>query len=116
MSEHVLHFVLNGAPQTVRVPAHRLLLELLRDDFNLTGTKEGCSVGVCGACSVLVNGDVMSACLLPAVFVRQIDVQHLALVTVQWVVDHRPWDLGIRVVCHHGVNAVPSWRGRVLST
>lgn len=41
---------------------------MLRDDLGFTGTKEGCSIGVCGACSVLVDGELLSACLLPAVF------------------------------------------------
>jgi len=41
---------------------------VLRDDLGFTGTKEGCSIGVCGACSVLVDGELLSACLLPAVF------------------------------------------------
>ena len=67
MSEHTLHLTINGAAHTVTVPANRLLIHLLRDDLNMTGTKEGCSVGVCGACSVLVDGELMSACLLPAV-------------------------------------------------
>ena len=67
MSEHTLQVILNGQPRTVTVPANRLLLHLLRDDLGLTGTKEGCSVGVCGACSVLVDGVLVSACLLPAV-------------------------------------------------
>ena len=67
MSEHTLRFELNGQAQEVRVPAHRLLLDLLRDDLGLTGTKEGCTIGVCGTCSVLVDGAVMSACLLPVV-------------------------------------------------
>ncbi|MBV8716185.1 MAG: (2Fe-2S)-binding protein [Chloroflexi bacterium] len=68
MSDHTLQFTLNGQPQTVSAPANRLLLHLLRDDLGFTGTKEGCSVGVCGACSVLVDGVLVSACLLPAVF------------------------------------------------
>lgn len=42
---------------------------MLRDDLGLTGTKEGCSIGVCGACSVLVDGELLSGCLLPALFV-----------------------------------------------
>jgi carbon-monoxide dehydrogenase small subunit len=68
-SEHALHFELNGEARDATVPAHRRLIDLLRDDLGLTGTKEGCSVGVCGACSVLVDDQVVSACLMPAVFV-----------------------------------------------
>jgi aerobic-type carbon monoxide dehydrogenase small subunit (CoxS/CutS family) len=64
-----LRFTLNGQAVQAQVPAERLLIDLLRDDLGLTGTKEGCSVGVCGACSVLLDGQVVSACLLPAVFV-----------------------------------------------
>lgn len=49
--------------------ADRRLIDLLRDDLGYTGTKEGCSIGVCGACSVLVDGELLSACLMPALFV-----------------------------------------------
>jgi carbon-monoxide dehydrogenase small subunit len=66
---HDLRFTANGTDYLRRVPSHRLLIELLRDDLGLTGTKEGCSIGVCGACSVLVDGELLSACLLPALFV-----------------------------------------------
>jgi len=69
MTQHQLRFTLNGQAVEAQVPAERLLIELLRDDLGLTGTKEGCSVGVCGACSVLLDGQVVTACLLPAVFV-----------------------------------------------
>ena len=69
MSEHTIRFVLNGEELTATVPAHRMLIGLLRDDLGLTGTKEGCSVGVCGACSVLVDDELISSCILPAVFV-----------------------------------------------
>jgi carbon-monoxide dehydrogenase small subunit len=68
-STHAIAFTLNGTPRNLAVPAHRRLIDLLREDLALTGTKEGCSVGVCGACSVLIDGQVMSACLMPAVFV-----------------------------------------------
>lgn len=69
MSEHTLRITVNAQPHSVTVPAQRLLIHLLRDDLGLTGTKEGCSVGVCGACSVLVDGVLVSSCLMPAIMV-----------------------------------------------
>src|SRR5437764_1863239 len=68
-SEHLVRFELNGERRELTVRANTRLIDLLRDDLGLTGTKEGCSVGVCGACSVLLDGQLMSACLLPAAFV-----------------------------------------------
>jgi carbon-monoxide dehydrogenase small subunit len=67
VSEHNVRLTINGQAHQVSVPANRLLVHLLRDDLGLTGTKEGCSVGVCGACSVLVDGVLVSACLVPVV-------------------------------------------------
>jgi aerobic carbon-monoxide dehydrogenase small subunit len=67
-SEHRVRFELNGTPRELTVRANTRLIDLLRDDLGLTGTKEGCSVGVCGACSVLLDGQLTSACLLPAAF------------------------------------------------
>ncbi len=58
-------FRVNGEDRDVETAAARPVLDVLREDLGLTGTKEGCSVGVCGACSVLVDGRLMSACLLP---------------------------------------------------
>jgi aerobic-type carbon monoxide dehydrogenase small subunit (CoxS/CutS family) len=66
VSRHGVRFTLNGAPIEVTVPAERLLLDLLREDLGKTGTKDGCSVGVCGLCTVQVDGAPMSACLLLA--------------------------------------------------
>ena len=53
----------NGEEHQVLIEPNRLLLHLLRDDLGLTGTKEGCSIGVCGACSVIVDGRLVSSCL-----------------------------------------------------
>ena len=66
MTAHRVRFTLNGAPHDVTVPAERLLVDLLREDLGQTGTKDGCSVGVCGLCTVEVDGMPMSACLLLA--------------------------------------------------
>ena len=51
----------NGETHTVRTLAERRLLDVLREDLGLTGTKEGCGVGECGACSVLMDGQVVNA-------------------------------------------------------
>ena len=58
-------FLVNGDPVEVEVPGMRRLLDVLREDLALTGTKEGCGEGECGACSVLLDGAVVDACLVP---------------------------------------------------
>jgi carbon-monoxide dehydrogenase small subunit len=57
----------NGKDYTADVPAQRLLIDCLRYDLGLTGTKEGCSVGVCGACTVVMDGVLVSSCLTLAI-------------------------------------------------
>ncbi len=58
---------MNGAPVERSIPADRFLIDLIRDDLGLTGTKEGCGIGVCGLCSVIVDGALYSSCIVPAV-------------------------------------------------
>jgi carbon-monoxide dehydrogenase small subunit len=58
-------FVLNGRRKTVRSHLLQRLLDVLREDCALTGTKEGCGEGECGACTVLVDGSPVNACLVP---------------------------------------------------
>jgi aerobic-type carbon monoxide dehydrogenase small subunit (CoxS/CutS family) len=62
-----IRLTVNGREHHLEVAPERTLLAVLRDDLALTGTKEGCAVGVCGICSVLVDGDLQTACLYPAV-------------------------------------------------
>jgi carbon-monoxide dehydrogenase small subunit len=72
--QRLVRCTVNGTARELRIPVHLRLIDLLRDELGLTGTKEGCSVGVCGACSVLVDGTLLSACLMPAVFVDGLHV------------------------------------------
>ncbi len=58
-------FHVNGEDVALEVPGMRRLLDALREDLGLTGTKEGCGEGECGACSVLVDGEVVDSCLVP---------------------------------------------------
>jgi carbon-monoxide dehydrogenase small subunit len=64
----------NGEPHEVEVPPMKRLLDVLREDLQLTGTKEGCGEGECGACAVFVNGELVNSCLVPALQSNGADV------------------------------------------
>jgi aerobic carbon-monoxide dehydrogenase small subunit len=64
---HAVRLLVNGAVRSVRVPARRLLSDALRHDLGLTGTHVGCEHGVCGACTVLLDGRPVRSCLVLAV-------------------------------------------------
>ncbi|WP_195276844.1 (2Fe-2S)-binding protein [Anaerotruncus rubiinfantis] len=64
MDKITISFTLNGKPYTVATRPDIRMLDVLRDDLNLTGTKEGCGIGECGACTVLVNGEAMHSCMV----------------------------------------------------
>lgn len=74
----------NGAPYRLSVEPDRTLLEVLREDLGLTGTKEGCASGECGACTVLLDGEPIRSCLILAV-----DVRGREVVTIEGVAENR---------------------------
>ena len=65
--EQKIQFILNGKRQSARVDTRLLLVDFLRNSMGLTGTKTGCGIGECGACTVLIDGDPVNSCLAMAV-------------------------------------------------
>ena len=65
--DHDIALTVNGTAVTRRVPARQHLVDFLRDDLGLTGSHAGCEHGVCGACTVRVNGEIVRGCLMLAV-------------------------------------------------
>jgi aerobic-type carbon monoxide dehydrogenase small subunit (CoxS/CutS family) len=77
-----VHFTLNGRPVSVSTAPQRRLLDVLREELNLTGTKEGCGIGECGACTVLLDGRAVNSCL---VFIGQ--VEGATVMTIEGLAD-----------------------------
>lgn len=61
-----VQLAVNGRQHRAEVPPMKRLLDVLREDLHLTGTKEGCGEGECGACAVIMNGELVNSCLVPA--------------------------------------------------
>jgi carbon-monoxide dehydrogenase small subunit len=78
MSDRQIHLNVNGTLHTLVVAPHRTLLEVLREQLGLTGTKRACRVGDCGACTVLIDGKAVLSCLTLAV-----EVQNREIVTIE---------------------------------
>lgn len=77
MSTHTctVTFTVNGRPRTLATPPMRRLLDVLREDLRLTGTKEGCGEGECGSCSVLLDGELANSCLIPILQAHNATIQ-----------------------------------------
>ncbi len=82
-ANQTISFTLNGEQVATAQPPFRRLLDVLRQDLGLTGTKEGCGEGECGACSILMDGSPVNACLIPV-----IQAQGSTIVTVEGLADH----------------------------
>jgi carbon-monoxide dehydrogenase small subunit len=67
MTFHEINITVNGGLEQVRVPSNWTLMRMLRESLGLTGTKNGCSAGECGACTVLLNGEPVNSCMILAV-------------------------------------------------
>ena len=93
-----LNFILNGEDTTVEVAENTRLVDLLRNEFHLTGTKEGCGVGECGACTVVLDGKAVASCLVLAVSVEgnsasDPNLDHcLPLLVAKWGISGKGWD------------------------
>jgi carbon-monoxide dehydrogenase small subunit len=75
MSARTINFTLNGMPVTAEIKPHHNLVELLQTQFSLTGARETCGQGLCGCCTVIVNGQAVSGCLYLASFVDGTEVK-----------------------------------------
>lgn len=67
MPEKIIHITVNGTETETIADTGQRLIDLLRDTLGLTGTKEGCGIGACGACTVIMDGRAVNSCLVPAV-------------------------------------------------
>jgi aerobic carbon-monoxide dehydrogenase small subunit len=67
MAFHQINVTVNGSLEQVIVPSNMTLMRMLRETLSLTGTKNGCSAGECGACTVLMNGEPINSCMILAV-------------------------------------------------
>ena len=80
--KQMIRFTLNGEPIEIEIEPHLTLLQLLRDKLELTGTKEGCGMGECGACTVLLEGKSVNSCIFPAM-----EVDGKNLTTIEGMAD-----------------------------
>jgi len=82
--KQIIKFSLNGESVELEIEPHLTLLQLLRDRLELMGTKEGCGMGECGACTVLVDGRTVNSCILPAM-----EVDGKSVTTIEGLTDAR---------------------------
>src|SRR5512135_3585880 len=87
MALHEIHLIVNNASERVVVPSNMTLLQALRESLALTGTKNGCSAGECGACTVLLDGEPVNSCMVLAV-----ECDGAKIVTVEGLAEDKQLD------------------------
>lgn len=111
MNGKPIRFVLNGETCELTVQPGKSLLEMIREDFGLTGTKEGCGHGECGACTMLVEGKAVNSCLIPAV-----EADGHEIVTIEGLADgDRLHPLQVEFINHGGMQCGFCTSGMILS-
>lgn len=79
---NTISFILNGEPVQVEIEPYLTMLQVLREKLELTGTKEGCGMGECGACTVLIDGKTVNSCIYPA-----LEVDGKSVTTIEGMTD-----------------------------
>jgi carbon-monoxide dehydrogenase small subunit len=87
MITETVAFTVNGESEKINIPVHKTLLQALREELVLTGTKNGCAAGECGACTVLLNGEPVNSCLVLAV-----ECEGAEIITVEGLADDSQLD------------------------
>jgi aerobic carbon-monoxide dehydrogenase small subunit len=87
MAFHKINITVNGGLEQVVVPSNMTLMRMLRESLSLTGTKNGCSAGECGACTVLMNGEPVNSCMVLAV-----ECDGAKIITVEGLADDKRLD------------------------
>jgi carbon-monoxide dehydrogenase small subunit len=97
MAFHKINVTINNVLEQVVVPSNMTLMQMLRESLALTGTKNGCSAGECGACTVLMNGEPVNSCMVLAV-----ECEGANIVTVEGLADDKQLDPIQEAIIHEG--------------
>ena len=109
--KHKITMIINGDSHTLTVESQQTLLEVLREDLGLTSVKHGCSTGECGTCSILLDGEVVNACMVLAA-----EANHTEIVTTEGLaVDGDLHPLQKSFIDHHGVQCGYCASGMLIS-
>ena len=110
MNSSRIDLTVNERAVSIEVETDRTLLSVLRDDLELTGTKDGCGMGICGACSVLVNGQLVSSCLVLAATIDGATVK-----TVEGLADDGLTPLQRAFITHGGLQCGICTPGQIMA-